>query len=112
MVCRVGILFSCQTQMFPILRFTPILRAAIFQMVIFGNLKLLTALGHDGHIYAIEKTSAFEESSAKQVIRQMDCAIDKLLKSTLTDEQVLEKAEGVISDCIKELQKNGAKFYE
>lgn len=42
----------------------------------------------------------------------MDCAIDELIKSTLTDEQVLEKAEGVISDCIKELQKNGAKFYE
>lgn len=82
------------------------------QFVRNSNLKLLTALGHDGHIYAIEKTSAFEESSAKQVIRQMDCAIDKLLKSTLTDEQVLEKAEGVISDCIKELQKNGAKFYE
>ena len=77
-----------------------------------SNLKLLTALGHDGHIYAIEKTSAFEESSAKQAIRQMDCAIDKLLKSTLTDEQVLEKAEVVISDCIKELQRNGAKFYE
>lgn len=82
------------------------------QFVRNSNLKLLTALGHDGHIYAIEKTSAFEESSAKQVIRQMDCAIDKLLKPTLTDEQVLEKAEGVISDCIKELQKNGAKFYE
>ena len=82
------------------------------QFVRNSNLKLLTALGHDGHIYAIEKTSAFEESSAKQVIWQMDCAIDKLLKSTLTDEQVLEKAEGVISDCIKELQKNGAKFYE
>jgi len=82
------------------------------QFVRNSNLKLLTALGHDGHIYAIEKTSAFEESSAKQIIRQMDCAIDKLLKSTLTDEQVLEKAEGVISDCIKELQKNGAKFYE
>ena len=82
------------------------------QFVRNSNLKLLTALGHDGHIYAIEKTSAFEESSAKQVIRQMDCAIDKLLKSTLTDEQVLEKAEGVISDCIKEMQKNGAKFYE
>ena len=82
------------------------------QFVRNSNLKLLTALGHDGHIYAIEKTSAFEESSAKQVIRQMDCAIDKLLKSTMTDEQVLEKAEGVISDCIKELQKNGAKFYE
>lgn len=77
-----------------------------------ANLKLLTALGHDGHIYAIEKTSTFQESSAKQAIRQMDCAIDELLKSTLTDEQVLEKAEGVISDCIKELQKNGAKFYE
>lgn len=76
------------------------------------NLKLLTALGHDGHIYAIEKTSTFQESSAKQAIRQMDCAIDELIKSTLTDEQVLEKAEGVISDCIKELQKNGAKFYE
>ena len=75
-------------------------------------MKLLTALGHDGHIYAIEKTSAFEESSAKQAIRQMDCAIDKLLKSTLTDEQVLEKAEVVISDCIKELQRNGVKFYE
>lgn len=76
------------------------------------NLKLLTALGHDGHIYAIEKTSAFQESSAKQAIQRMDCAIDKLLTSTLTDEQVLEKAEGVISDCIKELQNYGIKFYE
>ena len=76
------------------------------------NLKLLTALGHDGHIYAIEKTSAFQEGSAKQIIQQMDRAIDKLLTSTLTDEQVLEKAEGVISDCIKELQNYGIKFYE
>ena len=70
-----------------------------------ANLKLLTALGHDGHIYAIEKTSTFQESSAKQAIRKMDCAIDELLKSTLTDEQVLEKAEGVISDCIKGCRK-------
>ena len=76
------------------------------------NLKLLTALGHDGHIYAIEKTSAFQEGSAKQIIQQMDCAIDELLTSELTDEQVLEKAEGVISDCIKELQNYGIKFYE
>lgn len=103
--------------MYPILRFIPILHAVAFngdlrQFTRNANLKLLTALGHDGHIYAIEKTSTFQESSAKQAIRQMDCAIDELLKSTLTDEQVLEKAEGVISDCIKELQKNGAKFYE
>ena len=76
------------------------------------NLKLLTALGHNGHIYAIEKTSAFQESSAKQAIHRMDRAIDKLLTSTLTDKQVLEKAEGVISDCIKELQNYGIKFYE
>ncbi len=77
-----------------------------------SNLKLLTALGHDGHIYAIEKTSAFQENYAKQAIGQMDQTISELLKSTLTDEQVLEKAEDVISDCIKELQNYGVKFYE
>ena len=77
-----------------------------------SNLKLLTALGHDGHIYALEKTSAFQENYAKQAIGQMDQTISELLKSTLTDEQVLEKAEGVISDCIKELQNYGIKFYE
>ena len=83
----------------------------LYQFTQNTNLKLLTAIGHDDHIYAVEETSAFQASAAKPTRRQMDEAIDKLLTSTLTDEQVLEKAEGVISDCIKELQNYGIKFY-
>ncbi len=77
-----------------------------------ANLKLLTAVGHDGHVYAIEKSNTYHEKAAQKVTIQLNTRIEKLVNSTLSDEQVLEKAESMVSECIKELQNYGIKFYE
>ena len=77
-----------------------------------SNLKLLTAVGHDGHVYAAEKSSSYNEKAAKKATVLLNTSVEKMVDPTLSDEQVLEKAEGMISECIKELQNYGIKFYE
>ena len=77
-----------------------------------SNLKLLTAIGHNGHVYAIEKTDSYNAAQAQGITDKLNIQIRKLLKSDLSNEQVLTEAEGLISESIKELQNYGIKFYE
>lgn len=77
-----------------------------------SNLKLLTAVGHNGHVYAIEKTASYNAAQAQGITDKLNIQIRKLLKSDLSNEQVLTEAEGLISESIKELQNYGIKFYE
>ena len=77
-----------------------------------SNLKLLTAVGHNGHVYAIEKTASYNAAQAQGITDKLNIQIRKLLKSDLSNEQVLTEVEGLISESIKELQNYGIKFYE
>ena len=79
------------------------------------NLKLLTAIGHDGHVYAIEKNADYDSTVADGIVWQLNSEIDRLKnipKAELPNDQLLEQADALIRQAITELKKNGVKFYE
>lgn len=79
------------------------------------NLKLMTAIGHNGHIYAVEKSADYDAVAAKDIVWQLNAGIDRLKnipRAELSDEQLLEQAEKLVWQAIKELQENGVRFYE
>lgn len=79
------------------------------------NLKLMTAIGHNGHIYAVEKSADYDAVAAKDIVWQLSAEIDRLKnipRAELPDEQLLEQTEKLVWQAIRELQKNGVKFYE
>ena len=80
-----------------------------------SNLKLLTAIGHNGHVYAVEKGADYDAIATKGIIWKLNAEIDQLKnipRAKLPDEQLLEQAEKLVWQAIGELQKNGVKFYE
>ena len=57
------------------------------------NLKLMTAIGHNGHIYAVEKSADYDAVAAKDIVWQLNAGIDRLKnipRAELPDEQLLE----------------------
>lgn len=79
------------------------------------NLKLMTAIGHNGHIYAVEKSADYDAVAAKNIVWQLNAEIDRLKnipRAELPNEQFLEQAEKLVWKAIEELQENGVKFYE
>ena len=79
------------------------------------NLKLMTAIGHNGHIYAVEKSADYDAVAAKDIVWQLNAGIDRLKnipRAELSDKQLLEQAEKLVWQAIKELQENGVRFYE
>lgn len=79
------------------------------------NLKLLTAIGHDGHIYAIEKVSDYDQSGCLKMVNGLWLQLKTLQQkpiSELSNEQFIEKADILIRKTIKEMENYGTKFYE
>ena len=79
------------------------------------SIKLLTAVGHNGHIYAIEKTSEYDSNTIKAISSRLFTKISALSdipREQLPDEQLLQEAESMIRDSIKEMKKYGIRFYE
>lgn len=79
------------------------------------SLKLMTAIGHNGHIFAVEKSFEYNSNEANGIVWQLSAEIDRLKnipRAELPDEQLLEQAEKLVWQAIRELQKNGVKFYE
>lgn len=79
------------------------------------SIKLLTAVGHNGHIYAIEKTSEYDSNTIKAISSRLFTKVNALSdipREQLPDEQLLQKAESIIRDSIKEMKKYGIRFYE
>ena len=79
------------------------------------NLKLMTALGHNGHIYAVEKSANYDAAAANGIVWSMNAEINRLKnipRAELSDDRLLEQAEVLIRQAIGDLQKNGVKFYE
>lgn len=79
------------------------------------NLKLLTAIGHDGHIYAIEKVPDYDQSGCLKMVNDLWSQLKTLQQkpiSELSNEQFVEKADILIRKTIKEMENYGTKFYE
>lgn len=78
------------------------------------NLKLMTALGHSGHIFAIEKTSTYDFAAADKIIKKLYEQILVMAdtpREKLSDTDLLTRAEGLVESSIKELETHGIKFY-
>nr|DAH17465.1 MAG TPA: minor capsid protein [Caudoviricetes sp.] len=79
------------------------------------NLKLLTAIGHDGHIYAIEKVPDYDQAGCLKMVNGLWSQLKTLQQkpiSELSNEQFVEKADILIRKTIKEMENYGTKFYE
>ena len=75
----------------------------------------MIAIGHNGHIFAVEKRSEYNSIEANGIVWQLSAEIDRLKnipRAELPDEQLLEQTEKLVWQAIRELQKNGVKFYE
>ncbi len=78
------------------------------------NLKLMTALGHSGHIFAIEKTSAYDFAAADKIIKMLYEQILVMAdtpRKKLSDADLLTRAAGLVESSLKELEAHGIKFY-
>lgn len=79
------------------------------------NLKLMTAIGHNGHIYAVEKSINYDAAAANGIVWGLNAEIARLKnipRAELPDDQLLEQAEKLIRQAIGDLQENGVKYYE
>ena len=79
------------------------------------NLKLMTAIGHNGHIYAVEKSVNYDAAAANGIVWSLNAEINRLKnipRAELSDEKLLEQAENLIRQAIGDLQENGVKYYE
>lgn len=75
----------------------------------------MTAIGHNGHIYAVEKSADFNAAAANGIVGDLNAEIARLKnipRAELPDDQLLEQAEKLIRQAIGDLQKNGVKYYE
>lgn len=78
------------------------------------NLKLMTALGHSGHIFAIEKTSTYDFAAADKIIKMLYEQILVMAdtpRKKLSDADLLTRAAGLVESSLKELEAHGIKFY-
>ena len=72
-----------------------------------SNLRLLTALGHDGTIYAVEKLAGYNESKVREIARALDESVKGLDPA---DENALDELERLIKAGIEEMTNHGVGF--
>lgn len=78
------------------------------------NLKLMTAVGHDGHVYAAEKTDGYNMAATNGIVWDLNMKISELQqlpRSELSNEELLERANGLVLEALKQLEENGVKYY-
>ena len=80
------------------------------------HLKLLTAIGHDSTIYAIEKTSTFDRSAADILVTDLGISADEIAamfhQEELSYEEAVQSLNFIVRNCISELVGYGLNFYE
>lgn len=80
------------------------------------HLKLLTAVGHDSTIYAIEKTSTFDRSAADILVTDLGISADEIAamfhQEELSYEEAVQSLNFIVRNCISELVGYGLNFYE
>ena len=80
------------------------------------NLKMLTAVGHDGHIYAVEKSASFDAKAVKTLVSDLGESVNGLAdqydRKEISYQEAAESLNFLVRNCLSELEGYGVKFYE
>ena len=80
------------------------------------NLKMLTAVGHDGHIYAVEKSVSFDAKAVKTLVSDLGESVngiaDQYDRKEISYQEAAESLNFLVRNCLSELEGYGVKFYE
>ena len=80
------------------------------------NLKMLTAVGHDGHIYAVEKSASFDAKDVKTLVSDLGESVngiaDQYDRKEISYQEAAESLNFLVRNCLSELEGYGVKFYE
>ena len=76
------------------------------------NMKMLTAVGHDGHIYAIEKTGKYNKREFMKKVIIVSNETKKIRDSDLSLEEKLRMLDEFTRDQLMQSQKSGVNYYE
>lgn len=81
-----------------------------------SSLKLLTAIGNNGTIYAVEKQASFDKKVAKILVSDLGESVaeiaDQYERKEITYQEAAEALEYLVRSCLAELEGYGVKFYE
>lgn len=80
------------------------------------NLKMLTAVGHDGHVYAVEKSASFDAKAVKTLVSDLGESVngiaDQYDRKEISYQEAAESLNFFVRNCLSELEGYGVKFYE
>ena len=80
------------------------------------NLKMLTAVGHDGHVYAVEKSASFDAKAVKTLVSDLGESVngiaDQYNRKEISYQEAAESLNFLVRNCLSELEGYGVKFYE
>lgn len=80
------------------------------------NLKMLTAVGHDGHVYAVEKSASFDAKAVKTLVSDFGESVngiaDQYDRKEISYQEAAESLNFLVRNCLSELEGYGVKFYE
>lgn len=80
------------------------------------NLKMLTAVGHDGHVYAVEKSASFDAKAVKALVSDLGESVsgiaDQYDRKEISYQEAAESLNFLVRNCLSELEGYGVKFYE
>lgn len=80
------------------------------------NLKMLTAVGNDGHVYAVEKSASFDAKAVKTLVSDLgesaNGIADQYDRKEISYQEVAESLNFLVRNCLSELEGYGVKFYE
>ena len=80
------------------------------------NLKMLTAVGHDGHVYAVEKTASFDAKAVKTLVSDLGESVngiaDQYDRKEISYQEAAASLNFLVRNCLSELEGYGVKFYE
>ena len=80
------------------------------------NLKMLTAVGNDGHVYAVEKSASFDAKAVKTLVSDLGESVngiaDQYDRKEISYQEVAESLNFLVRNCLSELEGHGVKFYE
>ena len=80
------------------------------------NLKMLTAVGHDGHVYAVEKSASFDAKAVKTLVSDLGESVngiaDQYDRKEISNQEAAESLNFLVRNCLSELEGYGVKFYE
>lgn len=80
------------------------------------KLKMLTAVGHDGHVYAVEKSASFDAKAVKTLVSDLGESVngiaDQYDRKEISYQEAAESLNFLVRNCLSELEGYGVKFYE